>query len=170
MLRKYKAAVLTSSDKCAAGLRADESGPLVVTRLTEAGFDVVAQELLPDDQSALSAQMLKWCDRGQVDLIVTTGGTGLGPRDCMPEATLAITDKLVPGISEAMRAHSMSITPRGMLSRSVSAIYLQTLIINLPGSPKAASENLDAILPCLPHALDMLCGTTGECAQKTHDD
>lgn len=169
MLRKYRVAILTSSDKGAAGQRVDESGPLLAARMADAGYDVAAQALLPDDKTALAAQMLQWSESGDIDLILTTGGTGLAPRDWTPEATTSIADRMVPGISEAMRAASMAITPRGMLSRGVSAICRQTLIINLPGSPKAAGENLDAVLPSLAHALDMLCGQKGECAQNATD-
>lgn len=166
MQNAYRVAVLTASDKGAAGQRVDESGPLAATRATEAGFAVVAQALLPDDQPALERQLLAWCHSGKIDLVLTTGGTGLAPRDCMPEATLAVCTRPVPGIAEAMRAHSMAITPRGMLSRAAAGICQSTLIVNLPGSPKAVGENLDAILPSLPHALDMLTAARGECAQN----
>ena len=169
MQNGYRVAVLTASDKGAAGQRVDESGPLVAARATEAGFAVAAQALLPDDRPALERQLLAWCQSGQIDLVLTTGGTGLAPRDCMPEATMAVCTRPVPGIAEAMRAHSMAITPRGMLSRAAAGICQRTLIVNLPGSPKAVDENLDAILPSLPHALDMLSEARGECAQNQKD-
>lgn len=161
----YRVAILTASDKGAAGQRTDESGPLLAARMRDAGCQITAEAMLPDDQAALSAQLRQWCEDGIADLILTTGGTGLSPRDCMPEATLAIAQRRVPGISEAIRAYSMSITPRAMLSRGVSAICQRSLIINLPGSPKAAGESLDAVLPTLEHALDILCGPTQDCAR-----
>ncbi len=161
----YRVAVLTASDKGAAGSRQDESGPLLQNRMREVGCAIAAYALLPDDQAALSAQLKQWCETGVADLILTTGGTGLSQRDCMPEATLAICQKLAPGFSEAIRAHSLAITPRAMLSRGVSAICQNTLLINLPGSPKAAGESLDAVLPVLEHALDTLCGPPQDCAR-----
>ena len=152
----YRIAVLTASDRCAAGTCTDESGPLIVRRMQDLGAEITARELLPDDQELLAQCLAQWCDTGIADLILTTGGTGLSPRDQMPEATLQIAHRMVPGIPEAMRAHSMRITPKGMLSRGTAVIRAHSLIINLPGSPKAASENLDAILPPLEHALEIL--------------
>lgn len=156
--------MLTASDKGYAGERADASGPLICTLVQEAGYVVADTALLPDDAPQLSAQMQAWCDAGAADLVLTTGGTGLSPRDCMPEATLAVAERLVPGIAEALRAHSMGITPRAMLSRAVAGIRGHTLLINLPGSPKAVRESLQFLLPQLPHALDILTGADGECA------
>lgn len=161
----YRVAVLTASDLGAKGERTDESGPLICRMLEAEGAQIVHTALMADDEGPLSAQLLAWCEGGEVDLILTTGGTGFSPRDRMPEATLAVADRLVPGIPEAMRAHSMSITPRGMLSRAASGICKQTLIINLPGSPKAVKESLEAVLPALEHALEMLCGRGRDCAK-----
>lgn len=158
---RYRVAILTASDLGAAGQRKDESGPVIRRRMEDVGCEVVAEAMLPDDTDGLAAQMAAWCDEGAADLILTTGGTGLSPRDHMPEATDSITERKAPGFGEAMRAHSMTITPRGMLSRGTAGVRKRTLIINLPGSPKAVSESLDAILPALEHGLDMLCGESG---------
>ncbi|MDL2253096.1 MogA/MoaB family molybdenum cofactor biosynthesis protein [Ruminococcaceae bacterium OttesenSCG-928-I18] len=163
----YRVAVLTASDKGAKGERIDESGPLLKKKMEALGCVVTDTRLLPDDQAAISSQLQTWSEDDSADLILTTGGTGLSPRDCTPEATLSVAHRQVPGISEAMRARSLSITPRGMLSRGVSALCHNTLIINLPGSPKAAEESLDAVLPVLEHALDTLRGNTGDCARTT---
>lgn len=161
----YRLAVLTASDMGAAGRREDQSGPLICRRMESTGCVVVDHRLLPDDAEGLSVQMMEWCRSGRIDLILTTGGTGLSPRDRMPEATQAIATLQVPGFAEVIRAHSMSITPRGMLSRGVSVVCKNTLIINLPGSPKAVNESLDAILPALEHGLDMLCQNGRECGE-----
>ncbi len=161
----YNIAVLTASDKGARGERVDESGPLLCRMAEEAGGTIVASAILPDDEDTLRAQLLSWCESGSIQLILTTGGTGLSPRDCMPEATLSIATRLAPGFCEAMRAHSLTITNRAMLSRAASVVCKNTLIINMPGSPKAVRESFDVILPALEHALDILCGNTGECAR-----
>jgi molybdenum cofactor synthesis domain-containing protein len=158
-------AILTASDKGANGQREDESGPAIARRMEALGCRVVASCVLPDDQAGLARQMQAWCDEGLADLVLTTGGTGLAPRDQMPEATLSIAERQVPGIGEAMRAHSMQITSRAMLGRGLAAVRGCTLIINLPGSPKAVQESLDAVLPALEHGLDMLCERDGECAR-----
>lgn len=162
---KWNAAVITLSDKGYAGERKDESGPLLCRMLEEEGYDVTIQMLLPDERKEIEKCLCKLCDEKAVDLIVTTGGTGLSSRDCTPEATLAVAHKNVPGIAEAMRMASLKVTPRAMLSRGVSVIRGDTLIINLPGSPKAVKENLEAVLPSLEHGLAILTGKTGECAQ-----
>ncbi len=163
---QYRVAILIASDKGAAGARVDESGPAIRAILEDAGFTVAEYKMLSDDIEPLKQQLLAWSESGNIDLILTSGGTGFSPRDWMPEATLAIADRIVPGIPEAMRAYSMQITPRGMLSRAAAAICRQTLIINLPGSPKAVKETLGYILPALTHALEMLTGRGKECASR----
>lgn len=162
---RWKAAVMTLSDKGYAGEREDKSGPLVCEMLREEGFEVEKILLLPDDKEEIKKNLCKLCDENRFDIIFTTGGTGLGPRDCTPEATAEVADRNVPGIAEAMRLASLKITPRAMLSRGVSVIRGKTLIINLPGSPKAVRENLEAVLPSLGHGLAILTGRTGECGQ-----
>lgn len=157
--------MVTLSDKGYAGEREDRSGPLLSAMLEDAGYEVTETVLLPDEQKEIERCLRRLCDGGNVDLIVTTGGTGLSSRDCTPEATLAVADKNVPGIAEAMRLASLKVTPRAMLSRGVSVIRGRTLIINLPGSPKAVKENLEAVLPPLDHGLAILTGTAGECGR-----
>ena len=140
-------------------------GPLIVKMLAAAGYKVEETLLLPDEAAALKAQLIRLADGRQVNLILTTGGTGFSPRDITPEATLAVADRNAPGIAEAMRYHSLSITPRGMLSRAASVLRGKTLIVNLPGSPKAVQENLEYILPSLEHGLRIAAGLDGECAR-----
>ena len=161
-----RAAIITSSDSGYAGEREDRSGPVIREILEENGYEVVHTILLPDDRKMLSDEMARIADLGLADLVLTTGGTGFSPRDCMPEATADIAERMVPGIPEAMRAYSMTITPRAMLSRAVSAIRGQTLIINLPGSPKAVRESLEYIIPSLAHGLEILTGQASDCARK----
>ena len=162
---RWKAAVVTLSDKGYAGEREDKSGPLVREMIGAAGYDVQEMILLPDDREEIKKCLLRLCDEDKMDIVFTTGGTGFAPRDCTPEATMAVADRNAPGIAEAMRAASMKITPRAMLSRGVSVIRGQTLIINLPGSPKAVRENLEVILPSLDHGLEILTGCGGECGR-----
>jgi molybdenum cofactor synthesis domain-containing protein len=159
----YRVWIITSSDKGSVGEREDQSGPLIRELALNAGFQAAGYTLLPDDQAGLEKELARICDEGLAELILTTGGTGFSPRDRMPEATAAVAQRLVPGIAEAMRAHSMGITKRAMLSRAISAIRGSTLIVNLPGSPKAVRENLEFILPELRHGLGILCGREGEC-------
>lgn len=161
-----RAAVITLSDKGSRGERQDKSGPLIVEMLTAAGYVVEETMLLPDEAKALKAQLIRLADGRQVNLILTTGGTGFSPRDITPEATYAVADRNAPGIAEAMRYHSLSITPRGMLSRAASVLRGKTLIVNLPGSPKAVNENLEYILPSLEHGVRIAAGLDGECARK----
>ena len=162
----WQAAVITLSDKGAAGERKDESGPAVAKRLREAGYAVVEELLLPDDAAALRLQLARLCDQRRLDLILTTGGTGCSVRDTTPEATLAVADRNVPGIAEAMRAASMKITPHAMISRAASVIRGKTLIINLPGSPKACMENMDVFMDTIPHVMGLLRNEVHDCAAK----
>ena len=163
---RFKTAVLTLSDKGAAGEREDKSGPLIREIIEKENYLVVDQRVLPDEQKNIEETLIHLCDRLKVDLILTTGGTGFSLRDRTPEATMAVADRMAPGIAEAIRAYSMQITDRAMLSRGVSALRGQTLIINLPGSPKAVKESLDCILPALPHGLEILKGSASECARS----
>ena len=163
--RPYQAAVITLSDKGAAGEREDKSGPAIVEELESHGYEVVEKLLLADGTGPLKAQLIRLCDQRQLDLILTTGGTGFTPRDQTPEATLAVADRTAPGIAEAIRADSMKYTKRAMFSRGVSVIRGKTLIINLPGSPKAVHESMEVFLDELPHALDMLRNTVHDCAR-----
>ena len=159
----YSAGVLTLSDKGSRGDRQDTSGPGVKAMLEEAGFTVRCYEILPDRQAAISDRLRDWADTEGLDLIVTTGGTGVSPSDVTPEATRAVIDREVPGIAELMRQESLRITKRAALQRGVAGIRNQCLIINLPGSAKAARENLQAVLDLLPHALDKIKGGTKDC-------
>ena len=162
--QRWKAAVVTLSDKGYAGEREDKSGPLLCGMLEEAGYEVTEVRLLPDEQ-----KMIELADEKKVDLIATTGGTGFAPRDCTPEATFAVATKNAPGIAEAMRLASLQVTPRAMLSRGASVIRNQTLIINFPGSPKAVKENLEAVLPSLEHGLAILTGNASECGKPVSE-
>ncbi len=155
---KFTAATLTASDRSFAGEREDKSSPEMKSILIEAGYFVAESVLLPDEQDRIEKELKRLCDELKTDVVFTSGGTGLSPRDCMPEATLAIADKNVPGIAEAIRNYSMSITKRAMLSRAVSVMRGRTLVINLPGSPKAVKECLDFILPTLEHGILIMRG------------
>lgn len=163
----YKAAVLTVSDRSARGQRPDASGPVVSALLEEAGYEVLAPRIVPDELLEIQAALVELSDREGAALVVTTGGTGFSPRDVTPEATAAVCQRMTPGIPEAMRAASLAITPRAMLSRAAAGIRGGTLIVNLPGSPKAARENLEAVLPTLEHGLKMLLGGPADCASET---
>jgi molybdenum cofactor synthesis domain-containing protein len=159
----YRVAIITLSDKGSRGEREDKSGPLIREMTEAAGYQVESHIMLPDEQELLEQELKRLCDKGLADLILTTGGTGFSPRDHTPEATLAVAERLVPGIAEAMRQQSLTITKRAMLSRAVSVIRGKTLIVNLPGSPKAVRENLEYIIGELRHGLDILTGRDGEC-------
>lgn len=163
---EFSAGVLTLSDKGALGEREDLSGPLIKEALKEAGFQVLAYRILPDDYEEILVVLVDWVDRKGLDLIITTGGTGLSPRDVTPEATKAAIEREVPGIAEAIRAEGLKHTPYAMLSRGIAGIRKQSLIINLPGSPKAVEEALQVILPVLRHALEKIKGSTKECARS----
>ena len=165
--RKMKrVAIITSSDMGFQGKREDLSGPAIQEIVEREGYQVVSMDILPDDRAMLSKRMAEIADENQAELILTTGGTGFSPRDVMPEATEDITERKVPGIPEAIRAYSMTITKRAMLSRGASAIRGQSLIVNLPGSPKAVEESLTYILDSLEHGMDILLGRDGECARR----
>jgi molybdenum cofactor synthesis domain-containing protein len=159
----FRVGILTVSDKGHAGERRDTAGPELGRLLDPEIYEVADYHVVPDEREAIVAQLVEWSDGAGLDLILTTGGTGLSPRDVTPEATLAVAHRLVPGIPEAMRAAGLAHTPHAMLSRGVAAIRGGTLIINLPGSPKGARENLQTILPALPHALEKLKGSPAEC-------
>ena len=150
--------LITVSDGCFHGIREDTSGKALAEILEAAGFQIVMREVLPDEKEALARRFRDLCDTEKPELLVTTGGTGLGPRDVTPEATLSIADRVVPGLGELMRAEGMRQTPRAALSRSLAATRNQTLILNLPGSPKGAKESLQAMLPLIPHAIEIMRG------------
>lgn len=161
----YTAQVITVSDRSFRGERPDGSGPVVRQLLEAAGYQVGEVVIVPDEQPLIEEALIKAAGE-DIALIVTTGGTGFAPRDVTPEATLAVCQRLTPGIPEAMRAASMAITPRGCLSRAAAGIRDRSLIVNLPGSPKAVKENLEYILPSLEHGVRIAAGLDGECARK----
>jgi molybdenum cofactor synthesis domain-containing protein len=162
----YRVWIITASDRGFRGEREDQSGPAIREIAASAGYTVSGYTLLPDDQDGIEKELRRICDQGLADLIFTTGGTGFSPRDRVPEATTAAAERLAPGIAEAMRAGSMAVTKRAMLSRAVAAIRGNSLIVNLPGSPKAVRENIEFILPELRHGLDILTNRDGECARQ----
>ena len=159
-----RVAIITSSDMGYQSKREDLSGPTIKEIVEREGYQVVSMDILPDDRSMLSKRMAEIADGNQAELILTTGGTGFSPRDVMPEATEDITERKVPGIPEAIRAYSMTITNRAMLSRATAGIRKQTLIINLPGSPKAVKESLEYITGALDHGIEIMTGEAGNCA------
>ena len=161
----FSIGILTISDKGAKGERQDESGKAVRDCLSCLDAQVSKDAIVPDDEETISSRLKEWADEG-IDLIITSGGTGLSPRDVTPEATLAVVDRLAPGFTEVMRRESFRQTPLAMLSRAVAGIRKNTLIINLPGSPKAVGECLGAIMPALPHAIETLRGEATECASR----
>ena len=155
-------AVVCVSDRCSAGICEDRSGKLLAELVAPLSEETVYR-LVPDEQAQIEAVLCELADREKADIVLTTGGTGFAPRDVTPEATLAVIDRAAPGISEAIRMKSLAVTPNAMLSRAVSGIRGKTLIINLPGSPKAVKESLDVVLPVLPHAVETLSGNTQNC-------
>lgn len=163
--RPFTAAVITLSDKGFAGEREDKSGPLIRELLEKEGYEVIETLLLPDGEASLQKQLCRLADQRQVNVVFTTGGTGFAERDVTPEATTAVCDRMAMGIAEAIRQYSLTITGRAMLSRAVSGIRKKTLIVNLPGSPKAVKESLEYVLPYLGHGLGILRGTDGECGR-----
>ena len=164
--RPFSAAVITLSDKGAAGEREDKSGPMIVEMLKDVGYDIKETILLPDEQKKLEKELIRLADQRQLNVIFTTGGTGFSERDRTPEATVNVCDRMANGIADVIRSYSMTITDRAMFSRAVSGMRKKTLIINLPGSPKAVTEALEYILPRLPHGLDVLRGNVQECGRK----
>ncbi len=161
----WQAAVITLSDKGSKGEREDKSGPAIADRLRENGYNVIEQFLISDDPELLKHHLIRLCDQRKPDLILTTGGTGFSPRDQAPEATLAVANRNAPGIAEAIRAASLQITKHAMLSRAVSVIRGKTLIINLPGSPRACMESMDVFMDAIPHAMGLLRDEVHDCAR-----
>ncbi len=164
----FTAAVLTVSDKGAKGLREDTGGPLVCQLLEQAGYTIAYTAIVPDERDQIEQALIHAADDLGVALVITTGGTGFSPRDITPEATIAVCDRMAPGLAEAMRYESLKITNRAMLSRAQAGIRKRCLIVNLPGSPKAIRENLAAIESSLGHGLEVLRGQSGDCAKTDH--
>ena len=158
----FTVGILTISDKGARGQRYDESGQIIRDFFSEEDSDIVNYEVVPDELDVIRQKLAEWADLGETDVIITTGGTGLGERDVTPEATLAVVDRVVPGFAEAMRAKSLSKTPMAMLSRATAGVRGRSLIINLPGSPQAVRECLEVVLPAIPHAVDIIKGVVTE--------
>jgi molybdopterin adenylyltransferase len=161
---EFKTGVLTISDKGSQGLREDESGEIVAAMLEAQGFTVLSREIIPDDRQQVVDTLIKWVDRNGLSLIITSGGTGVSPTDVTPQAMEEVIDFQVPGMAEAMRAASLKKTPHAMISRAIAGVRKTCLIINVPGSPKGARENLSVVLPALNHALSKLAGDTSDCA------
>ena len=154
--------ILTISDKGARGQRYDESGQTIRDIFSDLGSDIAGYEIVPDEMDVIRRKLAEWADNKETDVIITTGGTGLGERDVTPEATIAVVDRVVPGLAEAMRAASLSKTPMAMLSRATAGVRGKCLIINLPGSPRAVRECLEVVLPAIPHAVDIIKGVVTE--------
>ena len=163
MKKVFTAGILTISDRGSRGERQDKSGQAIREILSSIDARITDYDIVPDEKELIVEKLVKWADEDNLDVVITTGGTGLTPRDVTPEATLAVVDRIVPGFAEAMRAESLKKTPHAMLSRAVVGTRGKCLIINLPGSPKAVRECLEVILPALPHAVETLKGQAGEC-------
>jgi molybdopterin adenylyltransferase len=166
----FQIGIITISDRAYSGEYEDQSGPLIRDILEERlpGAQVHLEAVIPDDFVTIKRTLIKWCDDAKMDLILSTGGTGFAPRDVTPEATRSVIEREAPGLAEAMRASSMRVTPHAMLSRALAGIRGNTLIVNLPGSPKAVKENLEVILPALPHAIALLQDVSGETAAHNY--
>jgi molybdopterin adenylyltransferase len=160
----FGAVIITVSDRGARGEREDGSGPEIARMLEAAGLEIIGRRIIPDEKETIRRMLLEWCDGGNADLILTTGGTGVSPRDVTPDATREVIDREIPGMAEAMRRQSAAVTPHAMISRALAGIRGRTLIINLPGSPKGARENLSVLLPALTHAIEKIKGDESECA------
>ena len=167
-MKMIKTAILTISDKGSRGERIDGTGPALRAELEDKGFLISFYKMIPDEKEEIEKELIYLCDELKVDLILTNGGTGFSERDVTPEATQNVIEKAVPGIGEAMRMKSLAITPKAMLSRSIAGIRRKTLIINLPGSPKGAVENLQFVLPAIPHGIAILIGEASECATSSN--
>ena len=159
----FSAGIITVSDRSSQGVREDSSGPAIAAVLAGVAIDVRQTLIIPDEKDKIKEAIVKWADIDNLDLIITTGGTGVSPRDLTPDATLEVIDRQLPGMAEAMRHQSMQITPYAMISRAIAGIRGRALIVNLPGSPKGAKENLNVILPALKHAIEKIKGDTAEC-------
>jgi len=159
----FRAVVITVSDRGARGEREDGSGPEIAEILLAMGMDIVGRQMIPDEKEQIRRTLIEWSDGEKADLILTTGGTGVSPRDVTPDATREVIEREIPGMAEAMRHQSSNITPHAMISRAVAGIRKRTLIINLPGSPKGARENLGVILPALVHAIEKIQGDERDC-------
>ncbi len=160
----FRAGIITVSDKGSQGKREDKSGPVIAEMLAGAAVSIVETVIIPDEVEQIVAALIRMADEEKLDLILTTGGTGVSPRDLTPDATRQVLDKEIPGLAEAMRAASMKITPHAMISRAMAGIRGRSLIINLPGSPKGARENLSVVLPALTHAMEKIQGDDRDCA------
>jgi molybdopterin adenylyltransferase len=159
-----KTVVITVSDRGARGQREDASGPAIARMLEAEGMEIIGRRIIPDEKEMIRQMLLEWCNGGDADLILTTGGTGVSPRDVTPDATREVIDREIPGMAEAMRHQSAAVTPHAMISRALVGIRGRTLIINLPGSPKGATENLSILIPALTHAIEKIKGDESECA------
>lgn len=163
-----RAAILTLSDKGSRGERVDESGPALASWLAERGVRTLHAEIIPDEFDQIVTLLSRWADADMADIILTTGGTGVSPRDITPEATMQVTERIIPGIGELMRLKSLEKTPMASLSRAIAGIRKQALIINLPGSPKGAIENLEAVWQVIGHGVEKIRGDEGDCGGKFH--